>query len=433
MSESRIIHLVDLKDNANFQQTLQEVQQRYAATSDEVEAEQILREGLGALGFTVQRFGGSNNKNFLVTNANSPQEKLIVQICKKSTEAESGFQAISTGAIQNWQPRTYGSASGPVTDGMNNNDVVHVVAMELCSGSLNQKIELAEQQPAARIKFAVSLGQQLSAMLTNLSDKGVIWTDIKPGNLLMRGSDQIVVVDTKGIQDPDKLIKRKNGSIMFADLTEPFLSEDFLSNRQMNTKPADVRATWEREYSYQVAAMLHYAVTGEYRHSTRNAGAVTTFDFTNPIFQTAEGKRLQVVIEKLGDNDPSKRIRHADAGEMLKVLHDPAKFAQKKAVAENNVVKGPSLARSKSPEQYQAEVIAMEKMKAATAQLNASKIDERLAREKENAEASKRNIVRSSYDKLRGKVAKVSKQILSVKETPELKAPDDDNKSKFRR
>lgn len=400
-----------------FHGALEMVHASYAANSREQAAQDILTNELSAIGLQVEKLeGGGNNKNFLVTNPLYPDEKVVIQICRKSAEAETGFNKVTSGGTSEWQPITFDSVTGHATDGSNNADFIHVTAMEYCPGSLKKAIENADD--AQRIKVAIDVGSQLSEVLTYFAKKGVIWTDMKPGNLLMRAIIQIVIADTKGIMDPAGLYVRKNGTIQMGDLTKEYLSEDFQLKWQMNTKPETVLNVWNKEYSYQLAVVLHYMATGTERHAyispwqeeqqkqLMNSNE-PVFNFNYPIFQTEQGKRLQTVIENLGAKDSTQRFRHADGVECLKVLDNPVEFAKNIDTAKKYAPKGAALVESMSTEKAMKYMKAMKDIEQAQAKFTAAKAEERVDKKEQGV----RGKLKTAIETIREKAESVKKAI----------------------
>lgn len=403
-------------ENERFHAALELVHASYAATNNASAADVILSNELGAIGLEVKPLeGGGNNKNYIVTNPLYPDEKIVIQICRKNAEAEAAFNTVTSSGVSSWQAKTYDSVKGHATDGLNNSDMIHVTAMEYCPGSLKKTIENADD--AERITVAVNIGSQLSQMLTAFAIKGVVWTDMKPGNVLLRQDMQIVIADTKGFMDPaDKnIVIRKNGTIQMGDLTKAYLSENFQMYWQMNTKPETVLNVWNKEYSYQLAVMLHYMATGTERHSYEYPwqeeqqkklmnSDEPVFNFDHPIFKSDQGQRLQTVIERLSAKKLEQRFRHADAIECLKVLNKPAEFAVAMDNASNNVRKGGGLVVSVSTEKATKYMKAMKDIQSAQAKFISAKIDERKALEQSKKEQGVRGKVKTAYETLRDKV-----------------------------
>lgn len=403
-----------------------------------------LREQCPDLGF--DDLGAINNKVYAINGAESVASVILIAVHREW--ATSAYAKLTEGDIRpKWLPESFYRRSGDFYDnGYRVNSTLSVEVIERCPTNLSKYVKQLHSKDDnfdKRIHDAMNIGMQLSDFLSDIRRKGLIYTDMKPGNILLRANIKIVIADLKAIQDPAKLLKLKTGEIEFTDVSPPFLSESFRRNNLESTKsPEAAIAAWEKEYSYQLAVQLHFVLTGNLRETPANLADCkeTKFDFSHPIFQTDAGKNMKYIIKRLGDNDPAKRIRHADAKELLKVVKDPQQFKEMRAQAEKNVVKGVSLMKSVTPEEAKERLKAAEKIQAAQAALRADKakyieaqIDERKAREVAEKEKSMRTKIAKGLQALNKKVDKsgqstVAKPGSARGETKEKENAESDNR-----
>lgn len=318
-------------------------------------------------------------------DANVPfDRKIIIQLCRKSPEGVSADNILAEAGRFEWMVDRIFFHKIKAEDFPGDN--VYLTVMDYYPDTLDKMItRLSEMKdPAACIRAAVHVGQQISSILTDLTKLKLIWTDLKPGNLLLRADGQIVIADTKGIIDPTQLRKRvRDKSLIFGDVSTGFLSEDFKRSRQMKTlDPVEARAIWDREYSYQLAVTLHSLATASPPRLSEEGGK-TTFDFNHPVFETESGRRLQYIISRLGDNQLLDRMHHEDAAELLSLLDEPRAFEELRDKVEIKIAAAKEASESvykgfgiRTPDQVDKLIGAMHKIEIANARHEDAKAQE---------------------------------------------------------
>lgn len=333
-------------------------------------------------------------------------KKIIIQLCRKSPEAvkaddilakaqkyewqqvgDMNFIKKETKDTQKyeWQVDSVFSAKTPAKDFPD--DCVYMTVMEHYH-TLNNVIDRlrAQNDPAACIQVARSIGCQLSSILTTLTAHRLIWTDMKPGNLLLTFDYKVVIADTKGIVEPSLIPKRKKTSktLIFGEISPAFVSEDFLKFRYNNASgPEEAKAIWEREYSYQLAVTLHALATASPPRESQEGGD-TSFDFSHPVFATETGQRLQYIIFRLGDNQLLDRMHHEDAAELLRLIDEPQAFAALQDKVELKIAAAKEASESmyykgygiRTPKQIDELVEAMHQIEIANARHEEAKAQE---------------------------------------------------------
>lgn len=332
-------------------------------------------------------------------------KKIIIQLCRKSPEAVKADDILAKAQKYEWQQvgdmnfikkeskdtqkyewqvDSVFSAKTPAKDFPD--DCVYMTVMEYYH-TLNKVIDRlrAAKDPVACIQVARSIGCQLSSILTTLTAHRLIWTDMKPGNLLLTGDYKVVIADTKGIVEPSLIPKRKKTSktLIFGEISSAFVSEDFVKFRQNNTSgPEEAKAIWEREYSYQLAVTLHALATASPPRESQ-VGGDTSFDFSHPVFATEAGQRLQYIIFRLGDNQLLDRMHHEDAAELLRLIDEPQAFAELQDKVELKIAAAKEASESmykgygiRSPKQIDELVEAMHKIEIANARHEEAKAQE---------------------------------------------------------
>src|SRR5579885_412689 len=286
---------------------------------------------------TVTPMGGNNNLNLSIQYKG---EEFVIQI---GAEREPSQTAVSRLSSADWLADVYGEHtidSGCETlkimaDGASTKPQGFMRMVEKLPTSLEHEVQMRKQDDkkekkvmvgtTREIEFAKDIGKQLSMIFSTMSAENIVWTDCKPGNLLLRenddGSHQIVIADSKAILPVDQMPRTKRGQIVFdALLTEDFISREGskrLENPE-NHKPEAFKALMEKEYSYQLAVTLYYAATGE----TILSRDAKTFNFDTNMFKTIAGERLKFIIEQLSKPNPDERMSHLAAAQLLAVINN---------------------------------------------------------------------------------------------------------------
>lgn len=185
--------------------------------------------------------------------------------------------------------------------------------------------------------LAVRVGSQLSGLLGDISKQNVIWTDLKPGNILLRKDPihMVAISDTKAFRPVEQLFTEtkvdENGVsslvVKHEDTTGAYIS----AKARIDCSPEETIQEWNKEYSYQIAVVLYRIATNE----TKTTDQKFDFDETkHPYFASEEGKRLKYLIEALSHPEPDQRMKHGDAQELLQRLHNPKLFDERRVQLE---------------------------------------------------------------------------------------------------
>ena len=75
--------------------------------------------------------------------------------------------------------------------------------------SLERVLKQQEMNPDNRIALACDVGQQVCSMLQDLQKSGCLWSDLKPGNIMLRNDNSIAVSDKKALVTYEKVIVNK--------------------------------------------------------------------------------------------------------------------------------------------------------------------------------------------------------------------------------
>lgn len=181
-----------------------------------------------------------------------------------------------------------------------------------------------------------NIAGQLSNIFTTLNKQGLVWTDLKPGNILSREDGSLAVADLKGFYDIHSIFMRRNDDAISCqwNFTTGFMSKsamDRIAEYPMDSKkdlsPTELSQNardyffqeWQKENCYQIGILLYSSITGFSKDEqliSEETGKVI-FDFDLPVFKTAQGQEFAKIIQKLTHENPDKRLHYADAAENL--------------------------------------------------------------------------------------------------------------------
>lgn len=329
------------ESNENLHVVLQTVldgiaQKRFEMSAPEVL--EILTAGLAPLGLNVERMASGNNTLFKIAyqakpGEHVPDDKVVLQISEQVEEADAALQELLKRRDRlPWLAGMYHPLRSVTNERMTYS--YHIIGVEFCPVQLKDRIAALRDDDdyGRRIALATSVAVNLERVLDDLTALGLIWTDLKHANLLFREDGSIVIADTKAIIDPKKIPTRdRQKTLILRRFTEAYLSESFVRDSQLSLGTVDeLKLAMEREYSYQIATLLHMIATGseEARLSKQrpNAADRTEFDFSHPVFKTPKGARLQFIISCLASNDSMKRFDFHKATQLLNAIDDEAAF-----------------------------------------------------------------------------------------------------------
>jgi hypothetical protein len=292
---------------------------------------------------TVIPMGGNNNLNLSIQYKG---EEFVIQIGAEREPSQTAVSRLNSPTSKPWLAEVYGEhtlESGSETLAMmaaaSTKPQGFMRMVEKLPTSLEHEVEKRKQEDkkekkvmvgtTREIEFAKGIGMQLSTIFSTMSADNIVWTDCKPGNLLLRenddGSHRVVIADAKAILPVDQMPRTKSGQIVFdALLTEDFISREG-SKRLENPdyhKPEAFKALMEKEYSYQLAVTLYYAATGE----TILSRDPKTFSYNADMFKTIAGERLKFIIEQLSKPNPDERMSHLAAAQLLAVINNDEQY-----------------------------------------------------------------------------------------------------------
>lgn len=292
-----------------------------------VNSDQIKKAINSKSGNSIKYLGGDNNKNYIIKNSDD-SASLVLQLstCKDtSLEAVNLLSKSEPSYLAKCFQFSQAFPASNATSGLSEEDqlprVVRVV--ELCDSNLENKTK--EMQPQDRVIFAAELTGKCSHMLGDLSKNRVLWTDFKPGNVLLDTEGNIKVPDTKAFIKVDDLVE-KNNKVEFEDVTKSLCSRAFIDADYDGIPYKDSQKVMESEYSYQLAVLLHNVATGELKRNYENSSNRNnknnrdmTFDYDKfpEVYSTPNGRELRTVIERLSNNNPSLRMPHQAAAQYL--------------------------------------------------------------------------------------------------------------------
>ncbi|CDZ78149.1 Protein kinase domain protein [Legionella massiliensis] len=301
-------------------------------------------------------FVGNNNFNMKVNTKNAAVTVQGMPIDQTQIDA---IGRLSRAGTASFLPVTYGQAlfvkannpkftaactknqalnPGTTRDSYQNSIVVSCI--EQFPMSFNEKVKLPQHSDSIYTETA-DIAEQLSTMLTTLSQENIVWTDIKPGNLLARDDGSLAVADFKGLVDINTVFLQQSGDKVAcnwnANTTTGFLSSEGFNNRLFSFKP-DEKSTkdigsqvreyffneWQKEYSYQVGILLYVSLTGKADEDLLATGRMD-LNYDLPVFKTPQGQEYQRVLEALTHKDPDQRISHNKAAALLQqIASEPA-------------------------------------------------------------------------------------------------------------
>lgn len=304
---------------------------------------------------TVKRIGEHSN-NLIFRVEGMSDAPLIIQLTKKSPAAVRACLILED-INPTWTPDTYFAETAPAK-AADTKPAFQILIVECLQHDLFNLIESLSPDESSfekRFSIAIGVGNQLSDVLQFLTAHRLIWTDMKPGNILLRKNGSIAIADHKTLQDPGcldrkddavvklihdkfKYVKKGYQNLHFDEVTEPYLSEYFRLEQQCCANTTEeARLFWEQEYSYQLAVHLHYILipeksprlSADFPINIAENNLQTSFNFDYPVFQTDKGRCMREIIELLGAHNPSQRMHHSELSGLLGLVNKPELFAAK--------------------------------------------------------------------------------------------------------
>lgn len=188
-------------------------------------------------------------------------------------------------------------------------DHQHYIAMEyLQGGSLKQR--LRDSRP---VHETLDILYQVASALAYAHDRGIVHRDVKPENIMFRGTDQSEAVLT------DFGIAKSNAR-------DTQLTNDGMvvgTPRYMSPEQAEGRGANQRSDIYALGVVLHEMLTGHPPFEAKESLAVLYSHINDPIPQLPENRRfLQPLLQSMLAKNPDNRIADcASLLERIEVFH----------------------------------------------------------------------------------------------------------------
>lgn len=354
MSGTRPDDVVPLKQTQSLaegiktSQALQDGFEAYFGNDDESKAKKLTLEAFSKQyptpPYALKKLGDGNNFNIRITNTET-NESIVVQMGNYFTAIEVAMQQLASGGQPKWLAtshfHTHESAGYVGIDSFNKTPdhsvnkfpteiVGYLTVMEYCPDSLDSRIQRLHDpantvDPSQRITEAQNLGKQVAEMLSDMSKRDILWTDMKAGNILFRANGDLVVADTKAFYPVDMipLTAKPTGTVVrYPDITAAFLSTHFHEKKLEGTITRhDAKMAFEGEHSYQLACMLYKVLTNVevINDGKQKSNALFKWDHAN-LNNSEEAKQVKYLIQQLSQDDPSDRMHYAQAAELLSVI-----------------------------------------------------------------------------------------------------------------
>ena len=293
---------IELADKSKMP-LLQFLVNEYTTQQDSLEKSyylELIESACEEKGLTVEELGGANNKNIKITD--KEDISVVVQIGKRRLAVVEAINLLSDNGRPEWLANSYADVfyKGEINsnwfafaDRMGDNETnpfkadyaPYLSVLEACPESLDGKVDEIHSNNENPINLAQKVGLQVSRMLGKLSECGVMWTDLKAGNLLMGENGNIVIADTKAFRPASMMLQNEYKGVVSIDydgcVTPTEISEHMSQIMMENSSCTrdEVQALWEKEYSYQVGKMLHFVMTNEEYLAPMGGEPYPPFDF----------------------------------------------------------------------------------------------------------------------------------------------------------
>ncbi|OGT62496.1 MAG: hypothetical protein A3E85_00605 [Gammaproteobacteria bacterium RIFCSPHIGHO2_12_FULL_45_12] len=163
----------------------------------------------------------------------------------------------------------------------------------------------------------IGYAQKMLHLVDSYHQNGILFPDIKPGNFLISDQGELVM------SDPKSLINVYGET--YINSSSIFLTPGYLPFEWTNKIVPEYEALISIEevgclQSYLIGLSLYETFTGESVQDMEmdvTKKTMHTFNFENPVFESAEGKILKEVIEMLVKKEPSNRLNISDAKKLL--------------------------------------------------------------------------------------------------------------------
>lgn len=311
---------------------------------------------------------GNNNVNIIVTDLHDTSV-VLQYACKRDLVSDEILEGNCIESTKNYLPKipikiNQKSMSKPFNP--TNDEFLVASCIELCPTSIEEEVKGLDD--IHRIALAINIGRSVSDFLERLSDNGMIMTDLKRENILLRADKSVAFPDTKSITRVDQInFSLINGTKLKCNLevTEIFNSNAIKDKRFIKVEENKdlvefasetrqlLKQEWEKEYSYQIAVLLYYILTGVDKETD---GAFKFDEFA--IFASKAGQRMREIIIQLSHDISEKRLKYSelpnqfksnDFTEVNKILVENAKMNADRRIQAFSTLSSPQKPKLEKP------------------------------------------------------------------------------------
>ncbi|RUQ93513.1 hypothetical protein [Legionella septentrionalis] len=263
----------------------------------------------------IQFLGGANSLNYKVTNlVNNKSWVLKVEFRLNSTEVrdyllQSMCDTILVGFIERM---------GVISDKNTEQKRARFLTVTefLAQGSLD-----AQKNKSLHVAQIAEYFMQMSEILLRIQEAGCIFPDAKNANWLVNDENKLIIADTKSFlftNSDGYLLKEKNPFSSFVISTRSFAPPEYLDYYLQHSKgkndPSQLNA--DKFHAYTLGRNLYFFLS-------KRSPNMDPIDLNHSIFTSEYGQTFKELIQKLTEEDATKRLSLQQARKELYLIKYP--------------------------------------------------------------------------------------------------------------
>lgn len=264
----------------------------------------------------ISYLDGGNSHNFKIINFTTGQT-LVLKIDYRVRCPRHADTFLRARSLQNVCTPIWAEREGSFINNSRKTVTRSLIVTDFCQGSDLEKHAKLKRSSCEQIAVALDVYLQMATILSQISNDGCAFTDMKNSNWLI-DNGLLKLADTKSflfINQERLLDMQLSENYWFDGITATqHLIPPELKHHPVHPVHVD------KLHAFMLGRNLYQFLTKKEIYDLEHISVETNIDFSNDVFLTPPGKLLRTLIEKLTQNDPNQRISIHKAMNTLKKI-----------------------------------------------------------------------------------------------------------------
>ena len=286
---------------------------------------------------TIAFLGGGNSKNFKITSLLDGYE-FVLKIDSRLDMPKNVESHLRSHSLSDTLTNIFAERRVSYTEADGKSITKTLLITEYCSGGDLDACSAVQDTAEKKISSALNIFKQMATILLDIEHDECAFPDMKNTNWLMNSKGLLHIADTKSFVFTDT-VGRINFSIP-SNRWCRLISTTYMGPPELYTAIFSA----DKMHAYMLGKNLYQYLTGCSNRYLSNRHDGRHYDFSAPLFQTENGNRLKLLIQKTIKPDPANRITiNETLSQLIEIQISPEK---RKCLAILSVIKSLGLGKN---------------------------------------------------------------------------------------